>query len=211
MPVNRKWPLHTLMAALQHHFPRQMDKSHPRHVLIEYVMLKDINDTLEDAHRYSYLPLYQHFNTLSFAVVLAHKHQSTCTCGTSNTPQVCAVYHITHTCCVVHSKPTEYLCFMLMHDSVSHTLPVCNLSVMYALPGFSCHENGNHCIWSHLKHTSSAKHNPSSMESITSVYQWGFSDLQRLSVTGAIIGKTLLCQDSDFINMQMPEETNSDA
>ena len=53
VPVNRKWPLHTLMAALQHHFPRRLDKSHARHVLIEYVMLKDINDTLEDAHRYS--------------------------------------------------------------------------------------------------------------------------------------------------------------
>lgn len=55
VPVNRKWPLHTLMAALQHHFPRRMAKSHPRHVLIEYVMLKGINDTLEDAHRYSHL------------------------------------------------------------------------------------------------------------------------------------------------------------
>lgn len=97
VPVNRKWPLHTLMAALQHHFPRRMDKSHPRHVLIEYVMLKDINDTLEDAHRYSCLPLYQNFNTLSFALVLAHEHQNTCTCDTSNTPQVCAVYNITHT------------------------------------------------------------------------------------------------------------------
>ena len=51
MPVNRKWPLSTLMAALQDAFPRRVGKSHPRHVLIEYVMLKDVNDTLEDAHR----------------------------------------------------------------------------------------------------------------------------------------------------------------
>ena len=57
VPVNRKWPLHALMAALQHHFPRRVDKSRPRHVLIEYVMLKDINDTLEDARRYP-PPLY---------------------------------------------------------------------------------------------------------------------------------------------------------
>lgn len=54
MPVNRKWPLHTLVAALQDTFPRRVGKSHPRHVLIEYVMLKDVNDTLEDAHRYSH-------------------------------------------------------------------------------------------------------------------------------------------------------------
>ncbi|KAL3159059.1 hypothetical protein ABBQ32_011057 [Trebouxia sp. C0010 RCD-2024] len=51
VPVNRKWPLHTLVAALQDTFPRRVGKSHPRHVLIEYVMLKDVNDTLEDAHR----------------------------------------------------------------------------------------------------------------------------------------------------------------
>ena len=69
VPVNRKWPLHNLMTALQHHFPRHIDKSHPRHVLIEYVMLKDINDTLEDAHRYSHLPLYQPLNTLCPGVV----------------------------------------------------------------------------------------------------------------------------------------------
>ena len=53
VPVNRKWPLQTLMAALQDLFPRRMDKSHPRHVLIEYVMLRDVNDSLTDAHRYS--------------------------------------------------------------------------------------------------------------------------------------------------------------
>ena len=36
-----------------------------------------------------------------------------------------------------------------------------------------------------------------------------FLGLQRLSVTGAITDKTLLCQDPDLINMQMLEETNT--
>ena len=52
MPVNRKWPLETLIGSLRELFPRDPAKSHPRHVLIEYVMLRDVNDSLEDAHRY---------------------------------------------------------------------------------------------------------------------------------------------------------------
>ncbi len=51
VPVNRKWPLETLIGALKDLFPRNLAKSHPRHVLIEYVMLRDVNDSLEDAHR----------------------------------------------------------------------------------------------------------------------------------------------------------------
>lgn len=52
VPVNRKWPLVDLIGSLRELFPRNPAKSHPRHVLIEYVMLRDVNDTLEDAHRY---------------------------------------------------------------------------------------------------------------------------------------------------------------
>lgn len=51
VPVNRKWPLETLIGSLRELFPRDPAKSHPRHVLIEYVMLRDVNDSLEDAHR----------------------------------------------------------------------------------------------------------------------------------------------------------------
>lgn len=51
VPVNRKWPLATLIGALKDLFPRDRAKSHPRHVLIEYVMLKGINDSLDNAHR----------------------------------------------------------------------------------------------------------------------------------------------------------------
>jgi 23S rRNA (adenine2503-C2)-methyltransferase len=36
-----------LLGALKERFPRGGDRS----VFIEYVMLKDVNDTLEDAHR----------------------------------------------------------------------------------------------------------------------------------------------------------------
>ncbi len=52
VPVNRKWPLESLIGSLRELFPRNPAKSHPRHVLIEYVMLRDVNDSLEDAHRY---------------------------------------------------------------------------------------------------------------------------------------------------------------
>ena len=52
VPVNRKWPLASLMTALQDLFPRSSSRnSHARHVLIEYVMLAGVNDSLEDAHR----------------------------------------------------------------------------------------------------------------------------------------------------------------
>ncbi|KAK9804264.1 hypothetical protein WJX72_003906 [[Myrmecia] bisecta] len=51
-PVNRRWPLETLVATLEEYFPRHAASSpHGRHVLIEYVMLRGVNDTLEDAHR----------------------------------------------------------------------------------------------------------------------------------------------------------------
>ena len=52
VPVNRKWPLAALIGTLRDLFPRSTAKSHPRHVLIEYVMLEGVNDSLEDAHRY---------------------------------------------------------------------------------------------------------------------------------------------------------------
>lgn len=41
------WPLETLLACLQRHFPRGGDKS----VFLEYVMLKGVNDSLQDASR----------------------------------------------------------------------------------------------------------------------------------------------------------------
>ena len=52
VPVNRKWPLQSLIGTLRDLFPVNKAKSHARHVLIEYVMLRDVNDSLEDAHRY---------------------------------------------------------------------------------------------------------------------------------------------------------------
>ena len=52
VPVNRKWPLETLIGSLRELFPRNLAKSLRRHVLIEYVMLREVNDSIEDAHRY---------------------------------------------------------------------------------------------------------------------------------------------------------------
>ena len=52
VPVNRRYPLDELMAILKKHFPARDDGSHDRrHVLIEYIMLRDVNDTLDDARR----------------------------------------------------------------------------------------------------------------------------------------------------------------
>ena len=51
-PVNRRWPLRELVGSLHRHFPRGSTRGpHGRHVLIEYVMLRGVNDSLEDAHR----------------------------------------------------------------------------------------------------------------------------------------------------------------
>eukprot|EP00891_Asterochloris_glomerata_P001224 jgi/Astpho2/1224/gw1.00023.18.1_t len=51
-PVNRRWPLKELLGSLHRHFPRGSTRGpHGRHVLIEYVMLRGVNDSLEDAHR----------------------------------------------------------------------------------------------------------------------------------------------------------------
>lgn len=51
-PINRRYNLGTLLAALAETFPSAPDPpSSRRFVLIEYVMLRDINDTPEDAHR----------------------------------------------------------------------------------------------------------------------------------------------------------------
>lgn len=51
-PVNRRWPLAVLLGALARDFPRGVTTS--RHfVLIEYVMLLGVNDTVDDAHRWS--------------------------------------------------------------------------------------------------------------------------------------------------------------
>jgi hypothetical protein len=51
-PVNRRWPLAVLLGALARDYPRRPNGAASRHfVLIEYVMLSGVNDTLDDAHR----------------------------------------------------------------------------------------------------------------------------------------------------------------
>ena len=46
MPINRKWPLEELLGAL-----RRYPLKPRREITIEYVLLKDLNDSDEDAHR----------------------------------------------------------------------------------------------------------------------------------------------------------------
>eukprot|EP00242_Pyramimonas_sp_CCMP2087_P005115 CAMPEP_0198219994 /NCGR_PEP_ID=MMETSP1445-20131203/77128_1 /TAXON_ID=36898 /ORGANISM="Pyramimonas sp., Strain CCMP2087" /LENGTH=487 /DNA_ID=CAMNT_0043897605 /DNA_START=237 /DNA_END=1700 /DNA_ORIENTATION=+ len=50
MPINRKWPLGALMQTLRDEFPRG-DGRGQKQVFFEYIMLKDINDSDEDAER----------------------------------------------------------------------------------------------------------------------------------------------------------------
>lgn len=53
-PINRRWDLASLLNGLMQDFPRDFKSfaaSSRRFVLIEYVMLQDINDSLEDAER----------------------------------------------------------------------------------------------------------------------------------------------------------------
>ena len=50
-PVNRRWNLAALLDVLQRDYPRRKGESSRRFVLIEYVMLRGINDTAEDAKR----------------------------------------------------------------------------------------------------------------------------------------------------------------
>mmetsp|Transcript_9049 Transcript_9049/g.23802 ORF Transcript_9049/g.23802 Transcript_9049/m.23802 type:complete len:500 (-) Transcript_9049:53-1552(-) len=51
MPINRKYNIKALMSALADEFPRRGDNAGrlQRKVFLEYIMLKDINDSLEDA------------------------------------------------------------------------------------------------------------------------------------------------------------------
>lgn len=49
MPINRKYGLHTLMQTLREVFPRRLGQQ--RKVMFQYVMLKDVNDSLEDARQ----------------------------------------------------------------------------------------------------------------------------------------------------------------
>ena len=46
MPINRKYPLEDLMESL-----RRFPLPHRKQVTIEYILLKGVNDTVEDAHR----------------------------------------------------------------------------------------------------------------------------------------------------------------
>ena len=50
MPINKKWPIEELVAAM-----RQYPLRHRRRITVEYVLLKDINDSIEDAHRLTQL------------------------------------------------------------------------------------------------------------------------------------------------------------
>jgi 23S rRNA (adenine2503-C2)-methyltransferase len=52
VPVNRRWGLRALMAALRELYPRRLHGRIGRHVLFEYVMLAGVNDTLDDAERW---------------------------------------------------------------------------------------------------------------------------------------------------------------
>jgi len=68
-PINRRYNLATLLGALAENFPSAPDPpSSRRFVLMEYVMLRDINDTLEDAHRLVQLlePIYCKVNLICF-------------------------------------------------------------------------------------------------------------------------------------------------
>ena len=46
MPINRKWPLEELLEAM-----RSYPLGNRRKITVEYVMLKDVNDTPDDARR----------------------------------------------------------------------------------------------------------------------------------------------------------------
>lgn len=49
VPVNKRHNLNSLLSALAKHYPRGNPQK--RRVLIEYVMLQGVNDSLEDAQR----------------------------------------------------------------------------------------------------------------------------------------------------------------
>ncbi len=52
VPTNNKYSLAELIACLEELYPKGRTKgSHGRHVLIEYVMLQGVNDTMDDAKR----------------------------------------------------------------------------------------------------------------------------------------------------------------
>ena len=53
-PINRRWNLASLLGCLQQAYPRDLvtrAAATRKFVLIEYVMLHRINDTVEDAYR----------------------------------------------------------------------------------------------------------------------------------------------------------------
>ena len=59
VPQNSKHGLHEIVGALEELFPLGMTSgSHGRHVLIEYVMLRGVNDAEEDAERLAGLLAY---------------------------------------------------------------------------------------------------------------------------------------------------------
>lgn len=74
VPVNRKWPLQSLIGTLRDLFPVNKAKSHARHVLIEYVMLRDVNDSLEDAHR---LVALMHNIECKINLIMFNPHEGT--------------------------------------------------------------------------------------------------------------------------------------
>lgn len=74
MPVNRKYPIAVLMQAARDYIQAYDNKR----ILIEYVMLKGINDSLEDAHRLTALTqdLGCTINLLPFNAVSSSPYQS---------------------------------------------------------------------------------------------------------------------------------------
>ena len=63
MPINRKFPIEKLLEACRH-FPLPGG----RRITFEYVLLKDINDSIEDAHRLAKLlrPVKSKINLIPF-------------------------------------------------------------------------------------------------------------------------------------------------
>ena len=51
MPINRKYPLDSLLGLLRDTFPREHLGRHQRRVFFEYIMLEGVNDSDEDAER----------------------------------------------------------------------------------------------------------------------------------------------------------------
>ena len=72
VPVNRRYPLQDLIAALEEYFP--IDSKGSPHVLIEYTMMDGVNDRPEDAH--ALLDLLQHVKC-KINLIVFNPHEGT--------------------------------------------------------------------------------------------------------------------------------------